>query len=288
VRSLGRTASALVTLVVTTTLLAVPVAPAAGTAKPGWAPTGSAKITPGVQMFTKGAQCSGNFVFRDRSGRVYVGYAAHCAGLGQATDTNGCSTESHPLGTRVTFRIGAGTVTGGEVVGRGRLAYSSWVTMRRLGMRTGAACAYNDFALVKVRKRDRGKVNPSLPVWGGPVGMAKGAAIGGQVYSVGSSSLRGGVELLGPKTGVVTYSHGSGWSHSVYTVTPGIPGDSGSGVVDEQGRALGTLSTIAIAPFPGENGIGDLRKQLRFARQHGGLKGLRLVKGTEPFSRIPG
>ena len=44
---------------------------------------------------------TGNFVFTDGAGNVYVGYAAHCAGTGAATDTAGCSTASLPLGTWV-------------------------------------------------------------------------------------------------------------------------------------------------------------------------------------------
>ena len=68
-----------------------------------WAPAASATITPGVQMYTDGSQCTANFVFTDRVGGVYVGYAAHCAGLGEATDTSGCGQDSVPLGTPVTF-----------------------------------------------------------------------------------------------------------------------------------------------------------------------------------------
>ena len=62
-------------------------------------------------------------------GNVYVGYAAHCAGLGAATDTNGCLAESLPLGTPVTFNEGGSLVSEGTVVGQGTLVYSSWLTM---------------------------------------------------------------------------------------------------------------------------------------------------------------
>jgi hypothetical protein len=129
------------------------------------------------------------------------------------------------------------------------------------------------------------KVNPSVPFWGGPTGLASTApAIGSQVYSYGNSSLREGREELSPKTGAVTGHDGNGWSHYAYTLTPGIPGDSGSGYLDAQGRAFGTLSTVAIAPFPAENGLGDLAKELSFAKRHSGIAGLRLVRGTVPFS----
>ncbi len=67
-----------------------------------WAPAATAAIHPGVQMYTEGAQCTANFVYTDGAGNTYVGYAAHCAGTGDATDTNGCDAASLPLGTRST------------------------------------------------------------------------------------------------------------------------------------------------------------------------------------------
>ncbi len=252
-----------------------------------WAPVAKAKIHPGVQMYTKGAQCTGNFVFKDRRGRVYVGYAAHCAGTGAATDTNGCKAKSLRLGTRVRFAEQGSLVSDGTTVGRGRLAYSSWRTMRRIGTTAPNACAYNDFALVRVGARHVGKVNPTVPFWGGPVGLStSGSAVGDQVYSYGSSSLRADGSALSPKTGTSLGQQGRGWSHEVYTATPGVPGDSGSAFLDPQGRALGVLSTLAIAPLAGSNGVGDLSRELAYAQRHSGIPGLRLVRGTKPFSPV--
>ena len=73
----------------TTALTAATIAATSGTssAAPTWAPADSATIHPGVQMYTEGAQCTANFVFTDGAGNTYVGYAAHCAGTGEATDT---------------------------------------------------------------------------------------------------------------------------------------------------------------------------------------------------------
>ncbi len=273
---------ALVATVAVSGLLGGPAASPA-TASP-WAPASSASITPGVQMVTRGAQCTGNFVFRDSRSRVYVGYAAHCAGKGEATDTDGCRTSSYPLGTWVSFVRGAGLLTSGTTVGRGRLAYSSWTTMQRRRTKNPNLCAFNDFALVRVGRAHVGKVNPSVPFWGGPTALATEApALGSEIFSYGSSSLRQGQNALSPKTGAVTGTDGRGWGHYVYTATPGIPGDSGSGLLDARGRAFATLSTLGIAPTPGENGVGDLARELRYAQRHSGIKGLRLVKGTEPF-----
>ena len=257
------------------------------TATIAWAPAGSAQITPGVQMYTEGAQCTANFVYTDGAGNVYVGYAAHCAGTGAATDTNGYDAGSLPLGTKVTFNRGGSLVSDGTQVGTGTLAYSSWLTMKRLGETDDNACAYNDLALVKVSAADVGKVNPSVPFWGGPVGLnTTGTSTGETVYSYGNSSLRGGVELLSPKQGTSLGTDSGGWNHPVYTVTPGIPGDSGSGFLDANGRAMGTLSTVQLAPLAGSNGVGDLAHELAYAQAHSGISGLALVPGTEPFSPV--
>ncbi len=266
----------------------------AGTAKrsttvaaPAWAPADSAAIHPGVQMYTEGAQCTANFVFTDGAGSVYVGYAAHCAGTGAATDTNGCDAGSLPLGTKVDFVENGSLVTAGQNVGTGTLVYSSWIAMDKAGTTDANTCDYNDLALVKVDPAYTDDVNPSVPFWGGPTGIdTDGTTAGEDVFSFGNSSLRGGVEVLSPKQGSSLGTTGGGWSHTVYTVTPGIPGDSGSGFLDQDGKALGTLSTVAIAPLAGSNGVGDLSHELAFAQQHSGISGLALVPGTEPFSPL--
>jgi hypothetical protein len=255
----------------------------------GYAPADTAQIHPGTMMYTDGAQCTANFVYTDGAGNTYAGYAAHCAGQGAATDTDGCGTKSLPLGTKVTFNEGGNLASEGTQVGTGTLAYSSWLAMQKLGEKDPNTCAYNDLALVKVDAADVGKVNPSVPFWGGPTGIdTDGTAAGDRVYTYGNSSLRGGVEQLSPHTGAGLGDDAAdgGWSHPVYTVTPGIPGDSGSGFMSADGKALGVLSTVAIAPLAGSNGVGDLSKELAYAQANSGISGLSLVNGTEPFSPI--
>jgi hypothetical protein len=285
----------LASVVLAATALTATTAPAqaakggkkATTAAPTWAPADSATITPGVQMYTSGAQCTGNFVFTDSASNVYVGYAAHCAGTGAATDTNGCDAGSLPLGTKVDFVRGGSLVTAGEKVGTGTLVYSSWLAMAQAGTTDANACNYNDFALVKVDAPYVGDVNPSVPFWGGPVGInTDGTSAGEDVFSYGNSSLRGGIEVLSPKQGVSLGTSGGGWTHPVYTVSPGVPGDSGSAFLDSEGRAVGTLSTLAIAPLAGSNGVSDLNNELTFAKATSGISGLALVPGTEPFSPL--
>jgi hypothetical protein len=286
--TLRRTAAATASLGLAL-LGAAALSPASADAAQQWAPADSAAIHPGTMMYTDGAQCTANFVFTDGSGATYVGYAAHCAGLGEATDTDGCQADSLPVGTPVTFNEGGSLVDEGTVVGHGTLAYSSWVTMHELGTTDANTCAYNDLALVKVDAADVSKVNPSIPFWGGPTGIdTDGTAAGDRVWTYGNSSLRAGVSLLSPHTGISLgdSADDGGWSHPLYTVSPGVPGDSGSAFVSADGKAIGVLSTLGLAPLPLSNNIGDLGKELAFAQQHSGISGLELVNGTEPFNPI--
>ncbi len=248
--------------------MAIAVAPASASA---WAPAGEATIHPGVMTFTGGGQCTANFVFTSGS-NVYIGQAAHCAGTGAATETDGCDSGSLPVGTAV--EINGATRPG-------TLAYSSWVAMQASGETNPDACAFNDFALVKIDPADVGKVNPSVPGFGGPTGLGGPSATGDTVYSYGNSSLRAGVTQLSPKQGIVTGMEGNGWSRNVYTLTPGIPGDSGSGFLNATGGAIGVLSTIEFLPRAASNNVGDLGRELSYAASHGFP--VSLANGTEPF-----
>jgi hypothetical protein len=251
------------------------VAAHAHPSSPPWAPAGSAAIHPGVQTVTDGGQCTANFLFTDGTS-VYIGQAAHCASTGTNLDTDGCRTGSQPIGTAVTVDGAAQP---------GTLAYSSWVTMQALGESDRDVCAYNDLALVLLSPNDASRANPSVPVWGGPTGLASTAATAGEsVYSYGNSSLRLGVTALSPKEGRSVGDSGNGWSHIVYTATPGIPGDSGSGVLDQRGQALGVLSTLDLAPDAGGNGVGDLNLELQYLHAHAPeFAKVHLATGTQPF-----
>jgi hypothetical protein len=80
------------------------------------------------------------------------------------------------------------------------------------------------------------------------------------VYSYGNSSLRLGLSPLSPKEGVKVSEQFGGWNHTVYTVTPGIPGDSGS-----------------------SNNVSDLGRDLQYMASHSAFGGVTLALGTEPF-----
>ncbi|MGW6425162.1 hypothetical protein ACWF82_21025 [Nocardia sp. NPDC055053] len=269
------------------TASAVPVeAVASGDAGHRWAAAASAVLTPGIQANTQGAgQCTTNYVFVDDTGGVYLGQAAHCAALGESTETDGCQGTSQPLDTAVQFTRHGSLRSAGTNIGTGRLAYSSWLTMQQLGEADRNACAYNDFALIEIDPALVDQVNPSLPYWGGPTGLnTTGTPAGDRVYSYGNSSLRAGLAALSPQRGESFADDSSlgGWSHALKSPTPGIPGDSGAAFLDSEGRAVGTLSTLGIG-LPIVNNIGDISRELAYARAHSGISGLRLVLGTEAF-----
>lgn len=250
----------------------------------GWTPPRRATITPGVQTLTGSGQCTTNFVFTDAARNVYLGQAAHCGRLDDGTD--GCRTRTRPLGTRVVFMAGATTFEPGRTLGHGRLAYSSWRSMQERGVRDPVLCAYNDFALVRVPRSHHRRVNPTLPFWGGPTGLSPyGASSGDHVYGFGRSSLRTADSTYSRQaaTALQDRSEARGWSHTISSSSPGLPGDSGSGYVDEHGRAIGTLSTLTLSTLFVWNGLSDLSRELAYARRHSGIRGLRLELGTTPF-----
>ena len=119
-------------------------------------------------MYTDGAQCTANFVYTDAAGTTYVGYAAHCAGPGAATDTDGCQ-------HRVPAARHPGHLQRGRQPGRrGHPGRHRHPGLQQLadhaehGEKDPNTCAYNDLALVKVDAGDVGKVEPLGPVLGRP------------------------------------------------------------------------------------------------------------------------
>lgn len=269
---------ALASLLATLVVAAPGASPANGAADTSqslttWAPADQATIHPGVQTHSPSGQCTANFIFTNGTD-VLIGQAAHCTGNSAATSTNGCEQDPEPLPLGTEVEIDGASQPG-------VLVYSSWNAMLASEETDDATCAFNDFALVRIHPDDADKVNPSVPDWGGPHGIGTSAA-GEPVYTYGNSSLRLGITELSPKTGTTLSVHPSGWSYNVYTATPGVPGDSGSAVLNMTGEGLGILVTVQLAPLAGSNGVTDLGKAMAYAQAHG-MSGLSLVDGTELF-----
>jgi hypothetical protein len=240
------------------------------------APPSGATIAPGALMISPvdehiTSSCTAAFVFAG-SDTTYLGYAAHCAGASESMGLSGCKEPTLPLGTDVAIVGNDGSRASG------RLAYTSWGTMQQRGESDPLLCLHNDFALVAVNPADAPRVDPTVPVVGGPTGLdTDGTVFGEPVVSyqpqAGDTSVKQG-RSLGTGDG--------GLAHRVETRPPGRPGDSGSGYLDGEGRAFGVLSTL-FTDGSNTNGVTDLAHALQYANAYGGLGHLALVPGTEPF-----
>ena len=241
-----------------------PPAPKEEAAFPPWPAVSDATIRPGVQLLADGSQCTSNFIFRSPDNRtLYIGSAAHCFADGTQDQTNGCDEGITPTepGAAVTIRGASET---------GTLVYSSWYAMQQAGEDRDGVCRFNDFALVAVDPADRGLVHPAMLHFGGPTGLAPGGGVStlDKLLIYGNSGTRQGIDMASWQEGYVLFTDGD-WSLQAYVVTPVIPGDSGSGVLLGDGRAVGLAVTVALTPLPASNGITLLESALGYARAAG-------------------
>ena len=226
-------------------VIAVPASHSRSRAGPAAA---SADGPSGRETFTEGAQCTSNFVFTDGGEHVPRARRPTAPAPERRPRPTAATRGSLPLGTPV--EIDGATQPG-------TLVYNSWIAMQNAGETERRHLRVQRLRAGQASAADAASVNPTVPAFGGPEGLGPSEAeLGDTVYSYGNSSLRQGVTKLSPKQGVVVESAGNGWSRTVYTLTPGVPGDSGSGFMNESGQAIGTLSTLAIAPVPASNGVG--------------------------------
>ena len=240
-----------------------------------WASPSNATIYPSMQLYSRDLQCTANFVFTDGAGNAYIGQAAHCTSLGKATETDGCTTKSMPLGTVVKDADGRAI---------GTLAYNSWIAMQKAHETRPNVCAANDFALVRLKSGLVSQTSPTVPGLGGPTGLdTDGARAGERVWSVGNSSLLYGAGSLVAQAGAVEGVTDGGWAFFTAMARPGVPGDSGSGYLTAGGRALGQLSTISVGSQGVGNTVGNLAKELAYANRHSRAT-YRLATGQQPFS----
>lgn len=241
-----------------------PQQPSAPSPARTWPDLDKATVRPGVQTFYGDSQCTSNFVFTSPDNQtLYLGSAAHCFGT--------------------SAKVGDAVDIGGGLAG-GTLAYSSWLTMGSNGQgealedpaacekeEDATVCAYNDFALVRVDEASEAVVHPAMLHFGGPTALAASGsvAMGEKVLTYGNTWLRQGLDPTNRHEGYVLAQ--DGWTTETYTAPQGVPGDSGSGVLLGDGRALGVLVTVAYAPVPGANGVTSLDLALQYAKEKAGL-----------------
>ncbi|WP_224387797.1 serine protease [Pseudonocardia sp. ICBG1293] len=243
---------------------------------------GPASIGPGTVTETTGAGlCTAGFVFTAGE-RTFLGQAAHCGGTGDETETDGCTSDAVPLGTPVLVHGRDGTVTG-------TLAWSSWNTMQARGERDPDACAYNDLALVELPTGARPSVGSAVPFFGGPAGVRTvPLPAGTPVYGLTNPPGADGGRAVGVRSGAAAAEVGGGWGHAVFAVQDGVAGESGSPLLDAQGRAIGVLSSLTTTDDLPSVEYTDLGRALDYATRTDGPAGLALAGGPAFTAAPPG
>lgn len=226
-------------------------------------PTDS-QIRPGVRISSSYGSCTSNFIFAANDVTYYIGTAAHCFSE-DANNGDPCEARNAPGGFS--------DITIENARRKGRLVYSSWSAMQQQGQKPGSSlCQLNDFALVQIHVDDLDNVHPAALRFGGPTGLYTGTAlVGDDVFTYGRSSLHLGQASLEEKRGRITEIVEGGLAYRVRTDTAGVPGDSGSAVLHEDGRALAILADVGVGvgPAPVSNGVVNLERALAYAKNGG-------------------
>jgi hypothetical protein len=203
-------------------------------------------VRPGAGFSAAGAGCSLNFVFTDEAGNEYIGTAGHCY---------------VPGGSDVTWAPGAGPFARQDGSTFGHAVFAV--------LKPGY-----DFALIRLA--DGVIADPSMCHFGGPTSLydafdstplvlhqyGRGIVLGDTVPG------RSGFTVTGGNDNMIT------------AYLPVTFGDSGSGVIDSDGRAMGVAVAISANPL-GPTVISRLDVGLALAEQRLGID-LTLV--TAPLS----
>lgn len=195
-----------------TMLIPVPAATPVGTgACPG--------VRPGATVRMDKGQCTFNFLFMGSDGRLYIGTAGHC-------------------------------ILGDSAVG-GDVGESSWAPGRGPAARDGmdrrvGEFAYavledpKDFALIRL---DAGvAASPAMCHFGGPTGMNTSTPPLLVVLHYFGNGI--GVGSVVPARSAIAF--GMPDPDHVFAQGIAVPGDSGSGVISGDGRAVGVLVTVGV------------------------------------------
>lgn len=183
--------------------------------------SGCSGVRPGAGFSTPVGGCSLNFVFEDASGQRYIGSAGHCfIGGGESVWAPGAGPTARQGSTVFGRAVYAALASDGEIGGYDddEIGYSGY-----------------DFALIRL---DPGVVaNPEMCHFGGPTGVFTAhAPIPEPVHQFGRGLLFGGT--IPARSGAATHTLDP---LVVHTMLPAIWGDSGSGVVTADGKAIGVV-----------------------------------------------
>ncbi len=213
---------------------------------------GCPHVRPGAHIRT--SQDSGgplNFLFRGSDGHVYVGTAGHLL----------ADEETHVWRNRGP----TATIDDGTVIGRAVFAWN-----------------YNgedaDFALIRIARGV--KFSPAMCYWGGPTGINDDISNEPTILRHYGNGM--GVRAVAPERTMIAPSLAN--ESMIAACGVAVPGDSGSPVISDDGRALGLQFFLGVLwSYPedgftvGNVGIYRLSPQVAAAEKHLGIS-LRLME----------
>ena len=187
-------------------------------------------VRPGAVVQTQVGLCTLNFLFEAPDHERYIGTAGHCI-LG----------EGGPMGDNVgekTWPKGGGPVAkdaGGHRIGE--FAYAILQDPK-------------DFSLIRL---DPGvEASPEMCQFGGPTGINDDVGDGTKVLEYWGNGI--GIGSTVPARSAV--AKGFPNADHVYALGLALPGDSGSAVISDDGRAVGVLVTVGVHGFGvDQNGV---------------------------------
>jgi hypothetical protein len=198
------------------TLIAVPAAvPPVGTgACPG--------VRPGAIVLTDVGQCTLNFLFQGSDGNRYIGTAGHCI-------------------------LGASPIGGGDV------GETSWAPGKGPAARDSAGNRIGEFAYAilqdpkdfsLVRLDPQAQANAGMCRFGGPTGVNDDQP--GLTQPVVLEWFGSGIVVGSTVPARSAIAAGMPSPDHVFAQGAATPGDSGSGVISADGRAVGALVTVGV------------------------------------------
>jgi hypothetical protein len=209
-----------------------PLTTAAEAAKDGKLPVGVGTcpgVRPGGEVQTEQGLCTLNFLFVTPEGERFIGTAGHCiVGEGPVADNAGEKTWAKGTGP-------AAKNSGGTRIGE--FAYAVLQDPK-------------DFALIRL---DPGvDASPEMCNYGGPTGINDDISDGPKVLQYFGNGV--GIGSTVPARSAVAMGFPN--ADHVYAAGLALPGDSGSAVITDDGRAVGVLVTTGLHGLGfDENGV---------------------------------
>lgn len=179
-------------------------------------------VRPGAEVVSEVGQCTLNFLFETPAKERFIGTAGHCIlGDGPVADRAG----------EKTWPKGQGPVAKDSTGHRiGEFAYAILQDPK-------------DFSLIRL---DPGvQASPEMCQFGGPTGINDDVGSGTKVLEYWGNGIGIGTAL--PARSAV--ADGFPNADHVYAAGLALPGDSGSAVITDDGRALGVLVTVGVHGF---------------------------------------